>query len=56
MTGSWQDAKMGAVYHALHGGSEKHNAVPEMFESGWNAGREALATDLAEKEEDSNGE
>ncbi|MBG6106605.1 hypothetical protein [Frigoribacterium sp. CG_9.8] len=47
MTGSWQDPKMGAAFHKLHGGSPKHNAVPEMFESGWEAGRIAFAKELA---------
>ena len=32
---------MGAAYHKLFGGSEKHDAVPELFEAGWNAVIEA---------------
>lgn len=37
MTASWQDPAMGSAYHDIHGGSQKHDAVPELFEDGWNA-------------------
>lgn len=37
ITASWQDPVMGSAYHDLYGGSEKHDAVPELFEDGWKA-------------------
>lgn len=44
MTANWQDPTMGSAYHTLYGGSEKHDAVPELFEDGWMAAMAYLNT------------
>lgn len=43
---------MGAAYHERYGGSPKHDTVPDEFVTGWDEGRKALLTEMADAVEE----